>query len=68
VKAVSGKDFCRAIEKRGWVRRRVTGSHHIYAQPGNPVILSVPIHGNKSLKKGTLRTLLNNAGMTEDDL
>lgn len=36
--------------------------------PGTPTILSVPVHGNKDLKKGTLVGLLKAAGLTEGDL
>ena len=53
---------------QGWTLDRVKGSHHIYTQPGNPVILTVPVHGAKALKKGLLHRLLRDAGLTEDDL
>jgi predicted RNA binding protein YcfA (HicA-like mRNA interferase family) len=46
VKFVSGKHLCKVVEKRGWVFQRIRGSHHIYAQPGNPTILTIPVHGN----------------------
>lgn len=29
MKAVSGKVFCRALERNGWSLRRVNGSHHL---------------------------------------
>jgi len=68
VKLVSGKHLCKVIEHRGWELKRIRGSHHIYGQSGNPTILTVPVHGNKALKIGTLRRLLNDAGLTEQDL
>jgi predicted RNA binding protein YcfA (HicA-like mRNA interferase family) len=45
MKAVSGKHFCKVIEKHGWVLKRTTkGSHFIYTKPGNPETLSaVPL-------------------------
>jgi len=66
--SVSGKRLCRVLEAHGWVLQRIHGSHHIYAQPNNPTILTVPVHGNKDLKIGTLRQLLKDAGLTLDDL
>ncbi|NLY02691.1 MAG: type II toxin-antitoxin system HicA family toxin [Rhodopirellula sp.] len=45
-----------------------SGSHHIYAQPGNPTILTVPVHGDKDLKRGTLRQLLRDSGLGQGDL
>ncbi|MBI2231044.1 MAG: type II toxin-antitoxin system HicA family toxin [Deltaproteobacteria bacterium] len=52
----------------GWELKRVTGSHHVYAKPGNPVRISVPIHGNASLKIGLLKHLLKLSEIPEADL
>ncbi|NOT55023.1 MAG: type II toxin-antitoxin system HicA family toxin [Deltaproteobacteria bacterium] len=68
MKSLSGRRLCRILEAHGWQFQRVHGSHHIYAQPRNPIILSVPVHGNKDLKKGTLAELLKAASLTEDDI
>lgn len=69
MKSVSGKHFCKVLEKHGWVLKRTTkSSHFIYTKPGNPGILSVPVHGNKDLKKGLQADLMKQAGLTEDDL
>jgi predicted RNA binding protein YcfA (HicA-like mRNA interferase family) len=67
VKTVSGRDFARIIERRGWTLLRVSGSHHIYGKSGNVVRLSVPIHGNKPLKTGLLRHLAKLADLSEAD-
>ncbi len=56
------------LERHGWELKRVTGSHHIYAKAGNPARISVPIHGNVSLKLGLLSHLLKLSGISEDDL
>jgi len=63
VKAVSGKEFARMLESHGWSLQRINGSHHIYAKPGSPVRISVPIHGNESLKVGLQRHLMKLAGL-----
>jgi len=68
LKTVSGKDFSRLLEKRGWELKRVTGSHHVYAKSGNPARISVPIHGNAALKIGLLKHLLKLSGISEDEL
>ena len=68
MKAISGKDMCKSLERHGWELARIRGSHHIYAQPGNPVIVSVPVHGNRTLKAGTQRGIMRNAGLEESDL
>jgi predicted RNA binding protein YcfA (HicA-like mRNA interferase family) len=68
MKAVSGRDFARAVERRGWVLLRVSGSHHIYGKSGSVVRLSVPIHGNKPLKKGLLGHLAKLAEISDEEL
>ena len=68
MKSVSGKDFARVLERQGWTLLRVQGSHHIYGKSGNDVRLSVPIHGNQSLKMGLLKHLMKMAGISEEDL
>lgn len=68
MKAVSGKGFVKLLEKNGWELRRTKGSHHIYVKEGNPVRISVPIHGNNALKIGLLRHLMKVAGIDESEL
>ncbi len=67
MKAVSGKDFCRALEQAGWILDHVSGSHHIYVRPGSAPV-SVPVHGNQTPGKGLQRRLMKQAGLTDDDL
>jgi predicted RNA binding protein YcfA (HicA-like mRNA interferase family) len=65
VKALSGKELCRLLEQRGWRLARVKGSHHVYVKEGHPARISVPIHGNKSLKRGLQQHLMKLAGIEE---
>ena len=65
MKNISGKKFCRLLEKNGWQCARITGSHHIYIKEGSTVRLSVPVHGNKDIKTGLLRALMKIAEIEE---
>jgi len=56
------------LERHGWQLDRVSGSHHIYKKSGQAATIPVPVHANKSLKKGTLLGILKRAGLTKDDL
>ena len=56
------------LERHGWTLLRVHGSHHVYGKPESTVRLSVPVHGNRSLKLGLLRHLLKMAGLQEQKL
>jgi predicted RNA binding protein YcfA (HicA-like mRNA interferase family) len=68
MKSVSGKEFCRLLEQRGWVLKRINGSHHIYAKAGKSERLSVPVHGNTALKVGLQKAMMKIAEVTESDL
>jgi predicted RNA binding protein YcfA (HicA-like mRNA interferase family) len=68
LKAISGKDFAKLLEKKGWELRRTKGSHHIYAKAGNSARISVPIHGNSPLKIGLLRYFMKVAEIDESEL
>ena len=68
MKPVSGRDFGRIVERRGWTLLRINGSHHIYGKAGSTVRLSIPVHGNKPLKRGLLWHLMKLADIAEQDL
>ena len=68
MKSVSGKRLCKIVERKGWVLRRITGSHHIYENPEFKQILSIPVHRNQDLKVGTLKALMKIAQLSEEDL
>ena len=68
MKAISGRDFARLIERRGWRLLRIAGSHHIYGKAGSVVRLSIPVHGNRPLKVGLLRHLAKLAEISDEDL
>ena len=68
MKAVSGKAFARAVERKGWRLLRISGSHHIYGKDGEIARLTIPIHGNSVLKQGLQRSLMKIAGLQENEL
>ena len=68
VKALSGKDLARLLERDGWSLQRIRGSHHIYGKPGSKVRISVPIHGNETLKQGLERHLMKMVGLPAENL
>ncbi len=68
MKSISGKLLCKIVEQKGWVLKRITGSHHIYENPELEQILSIPVHRNQDLKVGTLRALMKIAQLSEEDL
>jgi predicted RNA binding protein YcfA (HicA-like mRNA interferase family) len=68
MKSISGKQFAKILERKGWQLIRVQGSHHIYTKPGESIRIPIPIHGNKDLKIGLLRHFMKQANLSESDL
>jgi len=64
---VSGREVIKALRTVGFEVVRVEGSHYILKKPGHPFNLSVPVHKGKPLKRGTLRRLIRDAGLTVEE-
>ena len=66
---VSGKAVLRALQKAGFAVRKIRGSHHVLTHAGPPLrMVSVPVHGNRPLPPGTLSAILDQSGLSLDDL
>jgi predicted RNA binding protein YcfA (HicA-like mRNA interferase family) len=68
VKQVSGKEFVRLLQKRGWLLKRINWSHHIFIKAGHRERIVISVHGNQPLKLGLLKYQMKIAGLTEADL
>ena len=65
---VTPRQLLRALQRAGFFVHHVTGSHHYLKHPDKPAVrISVPYH-NKDLKRGTLQSILRQAGLTADHL
>jgi len=65
---VSGKDVVRALQRGGFRLVHVRGSHHYLEPPGGGLLVTVPVHGNRVLKPKTMKSILDQAGLTADEL
>ncbi len=68
MKTLSGKEFCKLLEAKGWLLARINGSHHIYSKAGSIIRISVPVHANKSLKIGLQKAMMKSAEIKESEL
>lgn len=64
---VTGKQAVKAFGRAGFALDRIDGSHHILKRPGFAYVLTVPVHGSKQLKRGTLRGLIRSSGLTVEE-
>jgi predicted RNA binding protein YcfA (HicA-like mRNA interferase family) len=64
LKSVSGKEFIKVLEHKGWrfLRSRT------YESPSGEHRVVVPVHGSATLKVGMQRGLMKQTGITETDL
>ena len=56
----------KAFERLGWFVDRASGSHHVLTRPAHAPI-TVPVKKGRTLKEGTARAILRQAGVSEDD-
>lgn len=63
----NGTQVIKAFQKAGWKITRQKGSHVILEKEGKEATLSIPIHKGKNIKRGTLRNLIKDAGMSVDE-
>ena len=58
---MNGKDLIKLLKSNGWIEMRIEGSHHIMRKEEKQI--SIPVHGNKSIKKGLLNAIMKEAGL-----
>lgn len=56
----------KALARLGWTVARASGSHHILTKAGHPPV-TVPVKKGATLKEGTARSILKQAGVSEDE-
>jgi len=63
-----GKEIVSALRRGGFRVSHVRGSHHYLRKPGAAALVSVPVHGNRTLPAGTLSSILRQSGLTTEEL
>ena len=65
---VSGKDIIKVLSKIGFEHVRTKGSHAILNKqtPKGKITIPVPLH--KELAKGTLKSIMNQAELSLEDI
>jgi predicted RNA binding protein YcfA (HicA-like mRNA interferase family) len=63
--SLSGQEVVRILQSLGWSVARQRGSHIVMVREGSITTLSIPDH--KTVARGTLRSLIRNAGLTVEE-
>jgi predicted RNA binding protein YcfA (HicA-like mRNA interferase family) len=58
---MNGKQVISRLKAAGWTLKRINGSHHIMDK--DSISVSVPVHGNKDVKPGTLASIERQTGI-----
>ena len=67
--SVSAARLIRALQRAGFFVHHATGGHYVLKHPDRPVVrVVVPYHGSADVKRGILRSILCQVGLTADDL
>jgi predicted RNA binding protein YcfA (HicA-like mRNA interferase family) len=66
--ALKAREVMRALERAGFAHVRSAGSHRVYQHVDDPLRRTVIAdHGSRDLPKGTLRAIIEQAGLTVDE-
>lgn len=64
---VTGGDFIKVLQKKGYYKDRQVGSHVIMVHAQTDKAVSVPVHKGKTLGRGITRALLKDAGISREE-
>jgi predicted RNA binding protein YcfA (HicA-like mRNA interferase family) len=62
----TAKDIVRVLRQRGFALVSQKGSHQKWRHPNGRQVV-VPMHGNKPIPTGTLKSIVEGAGLAADD-
>ena len=65
---VEARRLVRALKRLGFVEARQTGSHLILKRLHPPARAVVPMHHGRNLKRRTLQAIIDEAGISVNDL
>jgi predicted RNA binding protein YcfA (HicA-like mRNA interferase family) len=65
--SLSAKFVIKIVISHGFVLDRTSGSHYLFFHPITKQRVTIPVH-SKNLSKGTLFSILKQAGISKEDL
>ena len=65
---LSGKDMIKVLERIGFTHIRTRGSHAILKKQTTQGSKTIPVPLHKEIAKGTLKSIMNQADLTLEDL
>ncbi|HYM72079.1 MAG TPA: type II toxin-antitoxin system HicA family toxin [Stellaceae bacterium] len=67
--SVNAARLIRALQRAGFFVHHATGGHYVLKHADRPAVrIVVPFHGSADVKRGILRSILRQAGLSAEDL
>lgn len=64
----SPQHLIKLLELKGFLLKRITGSHHIFFHPELRKTIVVPVHGKKDIPNGTYLSIIKQAGISKEEI
>jgi len=64
---VTGKEVVSALKRAGFIVINIEGSHHHLYRSGSRLV-TVPVHSKDTIPPKTLKSVIEQAGLTVDEL
>lgn len=65
--SLSGRAVISALRRGGYTYSHTEGSHHYYRKPGATALVTVPVHKGRDIPEGTLRSIIKQAGLADEE-
>jgi predicted RNA binding protein YcfA (HicA-like mRNA interferase family) len=65
--SIRSREVARVAEALGFVLDRQRGSHAVYRRDSDNRRIVIPMHASRDLKRGTLRGIITDMGLTVDE-
>lgn len=67
LRALSGKEVCRILEKQGFTEVRRKGSHVVMQRRSQEGSVTVPVPDHAEIRIGTLLSIIRQSGLQRSD-
>ena len=64
----SPQHLIKLLELKGFLLKRITGSHHIFFHSELKKTIVVPVHGKKDIPNGTFLNIIKQAGISKEEI
>jgi predicted RNA binding protein YcfA (HicA-like mRNA interferase family) len=64
----SPQHLIKLLEVKGFILKRIIGSHHIFFHPELRKTVVVPVHGKKDIPNGTFLSIIKQAGISKEEI